>query len=119
MPAELAMLHQTEPTRGTILEAFAQVCPDGSAVELRGGQITALLDDLGRHVMTIFPATPIEVDAAVQDVGLIGAAAAGARYWTDITIPLGDDGARLNAARALAQLTNGRLYAREGGEVHV
>lgn len=121
MPAELAMLHETAPAPAAILEAFGKVCPGGSALELRDGQITVLMDDLGRHVMTIFPSVPIEMDvrSVVHDLELAEAPVAGVRSWIDVTIPLGDDGARERAARQVAQLTNGWLHVRQGGEPHV
>lgn len=116
MPAELALLHTQEPAPAAIREAFGQVCPGGTALEFRGGQITALLDEIGGHVMTVFPTVPIATDRAsmTRDVGLEPPVPADARFWTEITIPLGDDGARERTARRVAELTNGRLHRRTG-----
>lgn len=117
MPAELAMLHEVAPTPTALYEAFRQVCPEGSSIEFRGGQVVVLIDEMGGHVMTVFPSCRFEVDldVLVRDATISDVPIAGARYWTDVTIPLGDDGGRERTARDVAELTNGWLYVRAEG----
>lgn len=117
MPAELAMLHENAPAPEALLEAFHQVCPQGTVLELRDGQVTVLLDELGGHVMTIFPPVWFDVETSVlaSELAVVGDVAPSARYWTDVTIPLGDDGSRERAAQRVAELTNGWLHVRAGG----
>lgn len=115
MPAELVMIHPAEPDPADMVEAFRQICPHGTVLDLRGGQIRALVDDLGRLVMTVFPSSPFERAALTADVPIDPGPALDRGYWTDVTLPLEDDGSRERTARRIAQTTKGTLHVRTGG----
>lgn len=117
MPTELAMLHAVETTSAALLAAFGRACPGGSAIEFRDGQVIVLLDELGHHVLTLFPSSPIEVppEALASQLPLREPLPADARHWRDVTIPLGDDAPRRRLAQRLAHDTHGTLHDLAGG----
>jgi len=121
MPTELVMLHAVETPSSALLEAFGRACPAGSAIEFRDGQVTVLLDELGHHVLTIFPSSPIEVAPAdlASQLRLRHPLPADARHWRDVTIPLGDDAPRRSLAERLAHETHGSLHDLAQGGPHV
>ena len=110
MPTELALLSEVEPTMAAITAIAATVHPDGAYVEYRGGDIKQFIDESGTALLCLFGTRPVlepdEAAAALVDpptaFGL----------WSDLTVPLGDDGRGRALAEAIAAGLGGQLKDR-------
>lgn len=110
MPTELALLSDVEPSLEAITAIAATVHPDGAYVEYRGGDIKQFIDDTGAPLLCLFGTRPV-LEPAEAAVALVEPPTAFA-LWTDLTLPLGDDGRGRRLAEAMAAGLGGQLKER-------
>ncbi len=110
MPHEYTLLSDVEPTTERITTLAATVHPEGAYIEFRGGDIRQFVDAGGDPLLCLFRTRPV-LRADEAAVALIAPPTAFG-LWTDLTVPLGDDGRGVRLAEAIAQGLGGQLARR-------
>lgn len=110
MPAEMTLLSEGIPLNDLVVKTAAQLHPDGSYVEYRGGEIRHFISAEGRTLLTMFRTRPVELGHEAAQA--LVHPPTSFSLWTDITVPFGDDGRGRALALAIAEASGGRLIDR-------
>lgn len=110
MPTELTLLSEGEPSMEALTRVAAELHPDGSYIEYRGGDIKQFVAASGDPLLCVFRTRPVlerrEAVSALTDVPSAFA------LWTDLTLPFGDTGSGRQLAEAIAAAVGGVLKER-------
>ncbi len=105
MPTELVLLSEVEATNEAIIRAGAELHPEGTFLEYRGGQIRQFVDGTGQALLAVYRTRPISIPT--HAARMVIDPPQSFSLWTDLTVPYGDQGKGRELAEALATAIGG------------